>query len=109
VSDLDLRALRYFVAIADEGTIGRASLKLGVTQPAISRQLKLLERAIGAELVSRHAKGVEPTPAGAALLVATRAILSNIDAAATRAGRAAQGLGGSVRSPSFAHSFRTSR
>jgi DNA-binding transcriptional LysR family regulator len=97
VSGLDLRALRYFVAVAEEGTIGRAAAKLGVAQPAISRQLKLLEGAIGSDLVARHAKGVEPTPAGAALLSATRGVLSQIDGAAMRAARAAQGIGGSVR------------
>jgi DNA-binding transcriptional LysR family regulator len=97
VSELDLRALRYFVAVAEDGTIGRAAARLGVAQPAISRQLKLLESAIGSDLVSRHAKGVAPTPAGEALLAATRGIFSHIDAAAARAARAAQGLGGSVR------------
>lgn len=97
MSELDLRQLRYFVAVAGEGTIGRAAQKLGVAQPAISRQLKLLERAIGAELMSRHAKGVEPTPAGQALLAATRGLLSQIDAAAMRASHAAQGRGGSIR------------
>ncbi len=97
MSGLDLRQLRYFVAVAEEGTIGRAAAKLGVAQPAISRQLKLLERAIGSDLVARHAKGVEPTPAGAALLSATRAMLAQIDGAAVRAARAAHGMGGSVR------------
>lgn len=97
MSELDLRQLRYFVVVADERTIGRAASRLNVAQPAISRQLKLLERAVGTELVSRHAKGVEPTPAGEALLSATRDILSQIDAAAIRAARAAKGLGGSVR------------
>jgi len=97
VSDLDLRALRYFVAVAEEGAIGRAAIRLGVAQPAISRQLKLLEGAIGSDLVSRHAKGVELTPAGAALLATTGGILSHIDAAAARAARAAQGMGGSIR------------
>ena len=97
VSELDLRQLRYFVAVAEEGTIGRAAQKLGVAQPAVSRQLKVLERSIGADLVSRHARGVEPTPAGHALWTATRGILAQIDAAAFRAARAAQGVGGSVR------------
>jgi DNA-binding transcriptional LysR family regulator len=97
MSDLDLRQLRYFVAIAEEQIIGRAAQRLQVTQPAVSRQLKLLERAIGAELVERHAKGVELTPAGHALLSATRQILAQIDAAALRAQRAARGIGGSVR------------
>ena len=97
MSQLDLRQLRYFVAVAEDGTIGRAAARLGVAQPAISRQLKLLERAIGADLMSRHARGVQPTPAGDALLAATRTILSQIDAAAVRAQQAAQGMGGSVR------------
>ncbi|HZS61422.1 MAG TPA: LysR family transcriptional regulator [Gemmatimonadaceae bacterium] len=97
MSELDLRQLRYFVVVAEEGTIGRAAHKLGVAQPAISRQLKLLERAIGTELLSRHAKGCAPTSAGEALLSATRGILAQIDGAVIRAARAAQGRGGSIR------------
>jgi DNA-binding transcriptional LysR family regulator len=64
---LELRHLRYFAAVADEGTFGKAAERLGVTQPALSRQVADLEYHLGAPLVTRTARGVTVTDAGRAL------------------------------------------
>jgi LysR family transcriptional regulator, benzoate and cis,cis-muconate-responsive activator of ben and cat genes len=58
-----LRHLRAFVAVAEEGNIGRAAQRLFITQPALSRQIQQLEREIGAPALVRTARGVELTDA----------------------------------------------
>ena len=73
---LDLRRLRYFVAVAEEGHITRAAERLGIQQAPLSLQIKKLERELDARLLRRHAKGVEPTDAGRALLIEARAVLA---------------------------------
>ncbi|MGE5640968.1 MAG: LysR family transcriptional regulator, partial [Clostridia bacterium] len=55
---MDLRSLQYFVQIADDGSITRASDKLGVAQPALTRRIKQLEDELGAELLTRLPRGV---------------------------------------------------
>jgi len=74
---MDLRRLKYFVAIAEQGGVGRASAVLHVAQPALSRQLRVLEQELGAKLVVRHAGGVTPTAAGRALLGGARQLLED--------------------------------
>jgi DNA-binding transcriptional LysR family regulator len=83
---MTLRQLEYLVAIVDDGSFGRAALRLYVSQPTLSQQMRALEGEIGGPLVERLPRGVRPTPAGAALLPAARAAL----AAAERARRSAR-------------------
>jgi DNA-binding transcriptional LysR family regulator len=94
---MDLRRLRYFVAVAEEGHITRASERLGIQQAPLSQQIKTLERELDARLFRRHAKGVELTDAGAALLVEARAVLARVDEAEAAVRRAARGEAGRLR------------
>ncbi len=68
VPRMELRQLRYFVAVAEEGNISRAANKIFLTQPALSRQIKALEDEIGQCLLERRAHSIRLTPAGQALL-----------------------------------------
>ncbi|NUS96492.1 MAG: LysR family transcriptional regulator [Gemmatimonadaceae bacterium] len=70
-----LTRLRYFVAAAEEGSIARAASRLHVAQPALTRQLRALEREVGTPLLERHARGVRLLPAGATYLEHARRIL----------------------------------
>ena len=72
---VDLRQLRYFVTVVEAGQMSRAAEQLHVAQPAISYAIRGLERQLGVQLLERHARGVEPTPAGHALLERARATL----------------------------------
>jgi len=94
---MDLRRLRYFVAVAEEGHVTRASEGLGMAQAPLSQQIKTLERELGAQLFRRRPRGVELTDAGAALLVEARAILARIVDAEAVVRRAARGEEGRVR------------
>ena len=91
---MDLRHLRYFVTIADERHFGRASARLHVAQPALSRQMKDLEDELEVVLLDRNPRGVDLTPAGAALLAAARGLLAETGSALDRVRRAAAGLEG---------------
>lgn len=86
----DLRLLRSFVALAEAGNVGRAAVRLHVSQPALSRQIKNLERTWGVTLFARHARGVTPTAAAEPLLARARALLDEadgLDSLATKLGR----------------------
>jgi LysR family hca operon transcriptional activator len=86
---LELRHLRYFVAVAEtESLTLAAKTKLHTSQPSLSRQLRDLEEEIGAQLMTRTARGVELTPAGRAFLDHARGVLLQVDAAAEAARRA---------------------
>lgn len=76
MSDLDLRKLRYFLAIAETGTFGRAAERLHIAQPVLSRQLRALEAELGVTLFDRSTRGTELTDAGAALVDEARRLLS---------------------------------
>jgi DNA-binding transcriptional LysR family regulator len=89
--DLDLRKLRYFVAVAEELHFGHAAERLYVAQPVLSRQIRKLEQELGAELFTRSSRHVELTEAGQQLLDEARALLAAADAASRRVRRAAQG------------------
>lgn len=91
---VDVRRLRYFVAIAEELHFGRASERLSIAQPALSRQMAELEAAIGAALFDRTRNQIRLTVAGEALLPRARSILSSIVEATRIARRAAEGVVG---------------
>ncbi len=76
---METRRLGYFVLIADSGSISRAAAKAGLAQPALSQQLAVLEREVGAKLIERSASGASLTRAGAALYDRAKIILSQVD------------------------------
>jgi LysR family transcriptional regulator, benzoate and cis,cis-muconate-responsive activator of ben and cat genes len=82
---MELRHLRYFVAVGDEENMSRAAIKLHVSQPALSKQVRDLEDEIGFSLLERTAKSVRLTDAGRAFLDNARALLQNADDAVTKA------------------------
>ena len=82
---MELRHLRYFVAVAEAENVSRAALKLHVSQPAVSTQIRDLEDEIGFSLLERTAKSVKLTEAGRVFLDETRAVLQRADDAVTRA------------------------
>ncbi len=89
--DLDLRKLRYFVAVANGLHFGQAAERLYVAQPVLSRQIRKLEQELGAALFVRSSRHVELTEAGRQLLDEARPLLAAADAASRRVIRAAQG------------------
>jgi DNA-binding transcriptional LysR family regulator len=82
---VELRHLRYFVAAAETENVSRAALKLHVSQPALSRQIRDLEDEIGFCLLERTAKSVRLTDAGRAFFSDARALLQHADEAVRRA------------------------
>ncbi|WP_433606714.1 LysR family transcriptional regulator [Dactylosporangium sp. CA-139114] len=76
---MDLRLLRYFVAVAEERHVGRAAARLHITQPPLSRALRQLEADLGATLLERTPHGVTPTPAGEALYEKATTLLDQAD------------------------------
>lgn len=76
---LELRHLRYLVAVADAGTFTRAAERLFVAQPTLSQQIRQLEQLLGTPLLHRRRDGVQLTAAGAVLLDAARDVLSRVD------------------------------
>ena len=77
--NVNTKQLRYFITVATEGAFTRASAKLRVAQPALSRQIALLEGELGTPLLIRHRRGVGLTDAGAALLDRVRPVLFSLD------------------------------
>lgn len=93
---MELRHLRYFVAVADELNVTRAASRLNVAQPALSHQIKNLEREVGAPLFARLSRGVALTAPGTRFAEDARAILAAVHAASERARRAAAGEVGRI-------------
>lgn len=93
---MELRYLRYFVAVAEEGHITRAAERLNMQQPPLSRQIKALERELKAQLLRRKARGVELTDAGRALLESAREILARVERSVEVTQRTARGEEGQV-------------
>jgi LysR family hca operon transcriptional activator len=88
--EMELRHLRYFVAVAEAGSLTLAAeQRLHTSQPSLSRQIRDLEDELGAQLLTRRARGIELTPAGRAFLDHARAVLSQVEAAAEAARRVA--------------------
>jgi LysR family hca operon transcriptional activator len=87
---MELRHLRYFVAIAEAGSLTvAAERKLHTSQPSLSRQIRDLEDEVGAQLLTRRARGIELTPAGRAFLDHARLVLSQVEAASEAVRRVA--------------------
>jgi DNA-binding transcriptional LysR family regulator len=79
--DVSLAQLEYFVAVAEEQHVGRAARKLHVAQPAVSRQIRLLEAELHVSLFRRTSKGMQLSPAGALFRAHARGILQGVRAA----------------------------
>ena len=94
---LEFRNLRYFVAVAEELHFSRAAERLYIAQPALSEQIRRLERDLGVELLRRTTRKVELTPAGEEFLERARRILQEADRAVEEASRAARGEVGRLR------------
>src|SRR5437879_7294730 len=100
---MELRHLRYFVAVAEAGSLTvAAEQNLHTSQPSLSRQIRDLEDEVGAQLLTRRARGIELTPAGRAFLDHARSVLSEVEAAAEAARRVAH-----PAKPRFAMGFLT--
>jgi LysR family hca operon transcriptional activator len=100
---MELRHLRYFVAVAEAGSLTVAAEKiLRTAQPSLSRQIRDLENQVGTQLLTRNARGIELTVAGKAFLDHARLALSQVDAATEAARRAAK-----PDKPTFAVGFLT--
>ena len=93
---VELRHLRYFIAVAEEGHITRAAERLGMQQPPLSQQIRAIERELDVQLFRRKARGVELTDAGRALLDHARATLARLDHALETTRRTARGEQGRI-------------
>jgi len=86
---LELRHLRYFVAVADAGTFTHAAERMFITQPTLSQQIRRLEEMVGTPLLQRGREGVRLTEAGSVLLEGSRTVLSHVDQGVSRTRQAA--------------------
>jgi DNA-binding transcriptional LysR family regulator len=93
---MELRHLRYFVAVAEAENVSRAAAKLHVSQPGVSRQIRDLEDEIGFALFQRSAKSVRLTAAGKVFLQEARAVLQHAEAAVKKARAVADGGSGEI-------------
>jgi DNA-binding transcriptional LysR family regulator len=94
---MELRQLRYFVAVAEELHFRRAAARLHISQPPLSQQIRQLEEELGTQLLTRNRRRVELTPAGEAFLHDARVILSELDGAVGTAQRIGSGQSGRLR------------
>jgi DNA-binding transcriptional LysR family regulator len=94
---VEMRHLRYFVAVAEAGCVMAGARTVGIVQPALSRQIRELEAAIGTPLLVRKTKGVELTPAGQSFLRDAKQLLADLQGSRERALRSAAGQLGELR------------
>ena len=106
---MDIRQLRYFLAVAEAGHMTRAAELLGMAQPPLSQQIKALENTVGLVLFKRHAKGVTLTEAGHALQADATRLVHDFDALQSRMQLLAEGKTGRLviafTSSAAAHEF----
>jgi LysR family nitrogen assimilation transcriptional regulator len=105
---MDVKQLEYFVAVAEDGSFTRAAQKLGIAQPALSRQVRLLEVELRQSLLIRNGRGALPTAAGKLLLDHARGILHQVSRAQEDLGRMRGDLSGRIAlglPPSVAHAL----
>lgn len=95
--NIELRHLRYFIAVAEELHFGHAAARLNISQPPLSQQIQILEQQIGARLFARTNRSVSLTDAGKQFLADSRQILSQVEDAAARAARLHHGETGELR------------
>lgn len=93
---MDLRQLEYFVRVAELGSFTRAAIALDIAQPALSRQVRLLEVELRQNLLTRNGRGAVPTEAGKLLLAHGRGILHQVERAREELGRVRGSLAGRV-------------
>jgi LysR family transcriptional regulator, benzoate and cis,cis-muconate-responsive activator of ben and cat genes len=93
---MQLRHLRYFIAVAEEQNVTRAAARLHVSQPPLSRQIRDLENELGISLFDRGAKAVRLTEAGRVFLVEAQAVLRRADQAVEMARAVASGQRGEI-------------
>jgi LysR family nitrogen assimilation transcriptional regulator len=93
---LELRQLRYFIAVARQGNFNRAARQLNIAQPALSRQVQQLEEDLGIQLFDRHARGASLTSGGQRLLVRAERLLAEAETLRSEAKRPAAGPVGQV-------------
>ncbi|TIQ79311.1 MAG: LysR family transcriptional regulator, partial [Mesorhizobium sp.] len=94
---MDFKRLSYFLAVAEELHFGRASARLGIAQPPLSRQIAQFEREIGAALFDRSRSQIRLTQAGELLLERAREILERVDQTEREVMRIGQGVAGRLR------------
>jgi DNA-binding transcriptional LysR family regulator len=92
-----IERLRALFAVVEEGSVNRAAVRLRITQPALSRQMKSLENDVGGRLLERETSGVKPTSLGHALMKAMRPVLADYEAALAEVRRQSRGLRSELR------------
>ena len=106
---IELRPLRYFLAVAEAGKLTAAAERLGIQQPPLSQQIQALERRFGVRLFDRHPKGVRLTDAGEVLAAESRRLLAGAEALRARMRDVAAGVQGRLQiaftSSAAAHAF----
>ena len=94
---MELRHLRYFLAVAEEGHVTRGAERLGIQQPPLSRAIKILEKEVGEHLIYRSPRGVELTEAGEAFREGAVAVLGNLEHVVEATRSTARGERGRIR------------
>lgn len=89
--------IRALLIVIEEGSVNRAAMRLRITQPALSRQMKLLESEVGGKLLERETSGVKPTGLGHVLVKSMSPVIASYEAALAEARRQARGMGGELR------------